>query len=141
MTTNPDGEAALWRRVLQLPRATWVICAGMFLNKLGNFLNIFLILYLTSKGYSIFLAGVALGAVGLGSFIGNGVGGSIADRIGRRAAIAISMFGTAGFTLLMPVSPAIGSTIALAIIIGFFAQLYRPAGGAILVDTVSPRSG
>jgi MFS family permease len=138
MPTTSSGELSLRHRLRALPRPAWIICGGMFLNKLGNFLNVFLVLYLTHEGYSAFLAGVALGAVGLGSFIGNAVGGSIADRVGRRAAIAVSMFGTAGFTLLVPVSPDVGTIIALAVVIGFFGQLYRPAGGATLVDAVEP---
>lgn len=135
---KPLTRPSLRRNLAALPRAAWVICIGIFINKLGNFLNIFLVLYLTHRGYSAFLAGAALGAVGLGSFFGNAVGGSAADRIGRRWAIVISMFATAGFTLLVPLAPDVYTIIALAVVIGFFSQLYRPAGGAILVDTVEP---
>jgi len=110
----------------------------MFVNKLGNFFNVFLILYLTNKGYSTFFAGVALGAAGVGSFAGNAVGGTIADRLGRRSVIAISMFGSALFMLLVPVCPTVYAMIGLAAVIGFFGQLFRPAGGAILIDTVPP---
>lgn len=132
------GETSLVRRLAELPRPAWVICTGMFINKLGNFFNVFLILYLTHKGYSTFFAGVALGAAGVGNFTGNAVGGTIADRIGRRTVIAVSMFGSAVFTVLVPVCPNVYCIIALAVVIGFFAQLFRPAGGAILVDTVPP---
>jgi MFS family permease len=48
------------------------------------------------------------------------------------------MFATAGFTLLVPLAPDLYAVIGLAVVIGFFSQLYRPAGGAILVDTVEP---
>lgn len=132
------GEASLIRRLAELPRPAWVICTGMFINKLGNFFNVFLILYLTNKGYSTFFAGVALGAAGLGNFAGNAVGGTIADRLNRKAVIALSMFGSAAFTLLVPVCPTVYAMIALAAVIGFFSQLFRPAGGAVLVDTVPP---
>ncbi|HEY5836770.1 MDR family MFS transporter [Streptomyces sp.] len=132
----PGDSTSLFRRILALPRPAWVICIGMFVNKFGNFLNVFLMLYLTAEGYSTFLAGLALGAIGLGSFFGNAVGGTLADKVGRRWAIVLSMFGTAGFTLIVPVLPDIYSTIAVCLVIGFFGQLYRPAGGAILVDTV-----
>lgn len=132
-----SGEVSLTRRIIGLPRSAWVICIGMFINKFGNFLSVFLILYLTAEGYSAFQAGIALGAIGLGSFFGNGVGGTVADRIGRRWAIVVSMFGTAGFTLLVPFVSGIYVIIGLALVIGFFSQLYRPAGGAVLVDTVS----
>lgn len=128
----------LRQRLAGLPRPVWVICTGMFLNKLGNFLNVFLVLYLTHRGYSAFLAGVALGAVGIGSFLGNGVGGTVADHVGRRATIVVSMFGSAVLILLVPVCSDIRLMISLAVAIGFFSQLYRPAGGAILVDVARP---
>jgi MFS family permease len=133
------GESTSWvRRIIGLPRPAWIICTGMFINKFGNFLSVFLVLYLTAKGYSTFLAGLALGAIGLGSFFGNAVGGAAADRLGRRWAIVVSMFGSGALTLLVPLTPNIYLVIALCTVIGFFAQLYRPAGGAILVDTVDP---
>jgi MFS family permease len=121
---------------MALPRAAWVICIGMFISKFGNFLSVFLMLYLTAQGHSTFLAGVALGTVGVGSFVGNAVGGTVADKIGRRWAIVVSMFGSAVFTLLVPITSDIYVMIGLCLVIGFFSQLYRPAGGAILVDTV-----
>ncbi|MEU1733069.1 MFS transporter [Streptosporangium sp. NPDC020145] len=130
---------SLTRRIMGLPREAWVICAGMFVNKFGAFLNVFLVLYLTHRGYSAFLAGLALGAVGFGGFLGNAVGGSIADLIGRRWTIVASMFGTAVFTLLVPLADTIGVIVALSLAVGFLAQLYRPAAGAILVDTVPAR--
>lgn len=131
-----QGPQSLLRRLAALPRPTWVICAGMFLNKFGNFLTVFLVLFLTAKGYSTFAAGVALGAVGAGSFLGNAVGGTVADRIGRRSAMVVSMFGSALFTVLVPFLSSISVIIPLCVVIGFFAQLYRPAAGATLVDTV-----
>jgi MFS family permease len=133
-----SGEPGLFGRLAALPQPAWIICTGMFVNKLGNFFNVFLILYLTDKGYSTFFAGIALAAAGVGGFLGNAVGGSIADRIGRRLVIGISMFGSALFTLLVPLCPNVSVMIALAVAIGFFGQLFRPAGSAILVDTVPP---
>ncbi|MEV4846380.1 MFS transporter [Micromonospora matsumotoense] len=137
-TAMPDHDTSMLRRLAGLPRPVWVICGGVFLNKLGNFLSVFLLLYLTHEGYSPFQAGVALGAIGLGSFFGNAVGGTVADRIGRRPAIVVSMIGAASFTLAVPLSPNIWTTVVLCVVIGFFARLFNPAAGAILVDSVQP---
>ena len=134
--TSAAKDASLVSKLAALPRPAWVICGGMFINKLGNFFNVFLILYLTHKGYSTFFAGLSLGAAGVGGFTGNAVGGTLADRVGRRTVIAISMFGSAAFMLLVPASPNAWTVITLAVVIGFFSQLFRPAGSAILVDTV-----
>ncbi|MFD3538842.1 MFS transporter [Streptomyces sp. NPDC058662] len=108
----------------------------MFLIKFGNFLNVFLVLFLVSRGYSAFEAGVALGVVGVGAFIGNAVGGTVADRFGRRTAIAVSMFGSSAATALVPLTDGLFTTTALVGVVGVFAQLYRPAAGALLVDLV-----
>jgi MFS family permease len=128
--------APLHQRLRRLPRSAWVIFAGMFLIKFGNFLNVFLVLFLVAQGYSAFQAGLAVAVVGLGTFVGNMVGGTVADRFGRRSAIAVSMFGSAAFTAAVPLTDDIVTTTALVGLVGVFAQLYRPAAGALLVDVV-----
>ncbi|MFK0049200.1 MFS transporter [Streptomyces sp. NPDC090741] len=130
------GEDPLRRRLQDLPRSAWVIFSGMFLIKFGNFLNVFLVLFLVAQGFSAFQAGVALGVVGVGAFIGNAVGGTVADRFGRRTAIAVSMFGSSAATALVPLTDGLFATTALVGLVGVFAQLYRPAAGALLVDVV-----
>ncbi|MEU7552880.1 MFS transporter [Streptomyces sp. NPDC044571] len=130
------GEDPLRRRLRDLPRSAWVIFSGMFLIKFGNFLNVFLVLFLVAQGFSAFQAGVALGFVGVGAFIGNAVGGTVADRFGRRTAIAVSMFGSSAATALVPLTDGLVATTALVGLVGVFAQLYRPAAGALLVDVV-----
>ncbi|WP_327284133.1 MDR family MFS transporter [Streptomyces sp. NBC_01205] len=130
------GEDPLRRRLQDLPRSAWVIFSGMFLIKFGNFLNVFLVLFLVAQGFSAFQAGVALGVVGVGAFIGNAVGGTVADRFGRRTAIAVSMFGSSAATALVPLTHGLIATTALVGLVGVFAQLYRPAAGALLVDVV-----
>ncbi|MFF5447376.1 MDR family MFS transporter [Streptomyces sp. NPDC012888] len=124
------------QRLRELPRSAWVIFAGMFLIKFGNFLNVFLVLFLVAQGFSAFEAGVALGVVGAGTFVGNALGGTVADRFGRRATIAVSMFGSSVFTALVPLTDGLFTTTALVGLVGVFAQLYRPAAGALLVDVV-----
>lgn len=123
-------------KIAELPRPAWVLFGGTFINRFGNFLSIFLVLYLTAKGYSVAIAGAALGAVGAGNLVGNVIGGSVADRFGRRGAIAVSMLGSGLSTILVPL---VGNIIILFIlvgIVGVFAQIYRPATGAILLDVV-----
>ncbi len=130
------GEDPLRRRLRDLPRSALVIFSGMFLIKFGNFLNVFLVLFLVSRGFSAFQAGAALGVVGVGAFVGNAVGGAVADRFGRRTAIAVSMFGSSAATALVPLTDGLFATTALVGLVGVFAQLYRPAAGALLVDVV-----
>lgn len=129
-------NAPLRARLRAMPGSAWVLFGGMFLNKFGNFLNVFLVLFLVQQGYSTAQAGAALAVTGLGAFAGNMVGGTVADRVGRRAAIVISMAGSAVATACVPFTHGLLATTALVGVVGVFAQLYRPAAGALLVDTV-----
>ena len=73
-----------------MPRSAWVLFAGAFVNRLGTFVLPFITLYLTSRGYSAPQAGLGLAAYGVGAIAAQGVGGLLADRLGRRNAIALS---------------------------------------------------
>jgi MFS family permease len=67
---------------------------------------LFLTLYLTQKGISPYYAGIALGAWGVGRIVGAFIGGTISDRIGYRATMALSMLTSAAFTSSRPTSGA-----------------------------------
>jgi len=131
-----DGRESLVQSLRAIPAPGWVLFAGTLVNKFGNYLQVFLVLYLTSRGYSAGVAGVALGLAGLGNFAGNAVGGAATDRFGRRRVIAVSMFGSAAFTALVPFVDGLPAILLLVGLAGFFAQLYRPAAAALLLDVV-----
>ena len=124
------------RKIAGLPRPAWILFGGTFINRFGNFLPVFLVLYLTAKGYSAAIAGAALGAVGAGNLAGNAIGGSVADRLGRRGTIALSMLGSGLSTILVPLVGNIVLLFILIGVVGVFAQIYQPASGAILLDVV-----
>lgn len=130
------GLPALAGKVKELPQPAWVLFSGTFINKLGNFLSIFLVLYLTATGHSVTVAGAALSIVGGGNLVGNFIGGSVADRLGRRWTIIVSMFGSGVFTLLVPFCHDIILLFVLVGVVGVFAQIFRPAAGAVLLDVV-----
>jgi len=52
----------LWSDLRALPTAAWMLFFGSFLNKFGAFVVPFLALYLTSTGYTLADAGLAIGA-------------------------------------------------------------------------------
>jgi MFS family permease len=64
----------------------------MFLNKFGSFVVPFLALYLTRLGYTLTDAGLAIGAYGVGNLVASLLGGHLADTIGRRKTILLSLF-------------------------------------------------
>ena len=122
-----------------MPRAAWILFAGTFINRFGTFVLPFLVLYLTRSGYSIAQAGIAVAAYGLGHLVSAIAGGHLADRIGRRNTIAVSMFGSA--LAMVALSQARGFPVILIVtaVTGVLAELYRPAGGALIADLIPPR--
>ena len=119
-----------------LPRAAWILFLGVFLNKFGSFVVPFLTLYLTRQGYSMADAGIAIGAYGAGHFLASGLGGHLADTIGRRKTIVLSMFSAAITMLLLSQARSLPAIILLTAFAGLAGELYRPASSALLADLV-----
>src|SRR5438105_9978875 len=121
-----------------LPPAAWILFGGTFINRFGTFVIPFLVLYLTRSGYSIAQAGIAVGAYGAGHVMASLLGGHLADRIGRRNTIALSMFASAAAMLALSQARAFGAILILTCLCGTAAELYRPASSALLVDLLGP---
>jgi MFS family permease len=95
-----------------------------------------LVLYLTRLGYSAGQAGLAVGSYGAGHFTASMLGGHLADRIGRRNTIALSMFASAAVMLALSQARTYGAILLLAWLAGTAAELYRPASHALIGDLV-----
>jgi MFS family permease len=121
-----------------LPAAAWILFFGMFLNKFGAFVVPFLALYLTRSGYTLADAGLAIGAYGVGNFVASLLGGHLADTIGRRKTILLSLFAGAGTMLLLSLAHSLSMIIGLAALAGLAGECYRPACSALLTDLVPP---
>jgi predicted MFS family arabinose efflux permease len=122
-----------------LPPAYWYLWGGTLLNRLGAFVVPFLTLYLTeTRGLALSKAALAVSLYGGGAFLANLAGGLLADRIGRRAtmtaALVLSAFTLTAFVFVR--SYALIATVTL--LLGFFAELYRPAAAAAIADLVAP---
>jgi MFS family permease len=120
-----------------MPPSAWILFGGTFINRFGNFVVPFLILYLTRIGYSITQAGLAVGAYGIGHLIASSAGGHLADRIGRRNTIVLSMFGSAAAMLALSQARGYAAIIVLTCITGSLSELYRPASYALVGDVVA----
>jgi MFS family permease len=131
-TTHPTLLASL----KALPRTAWILFLGTFINKFGTFVLPFLTLYLTRQGYSLGDAGVAIGAYGVGTLLASALGGHLADTIGRRKTIVLSMFSAAVTMLLLSQARGLPAIVALTAIAGLAGELYRPASSALLADLV-----
>jgi len=122
--------------IRSLPGPVWILCAGSFVNRFGSFVAVFLVLYLREKGYSIAEAGFVVSLYGAGNVAAAAVGGLVADRLGRRNAIAISMFSSAATLLALSQVDEIALIGALTVLAGLTGEMYRPASAALLADLV-----
>jgi MFS family permease len=137
-TTLEKSEPSLISSLRALPSAAWILFFGMFLNKFGSFVVPFLALYLTRLGYTLADAGLAIGAYGVGNLIASLLGGHLADTIGRRKTILLSLFSGAGAMLLLSQAHTLAMIIGLAALTGLASEFYRPACSALLTDLVPP---
>lgn len=120
----------------KLPRSLWILFAGIFVNRFGSFVTVFLILYMISRGYTLTQAGVAVSAYGIGSIAASAFGGYFADRLGRRNTIIFSMFSSAATMLLLSQASTLLLIILLVGLAGLTTELYRPAASALIADLV-----
>ncbi len=87
------------RRVLREQRAFFVALAGyiLFQNVAKSALTLFLPVYLTSQGSSLWYAGISLSVLQFFGVLGTLCAGNISDRIGRRNTLLVSSIATVVF--------------------------------------------
>jgi MFS family permease len=135
MTSSTEESTGIWATIREAPAPVKALLVGVFVNKLGWFLQVFLVLFLTtSKGFTDVQAGTALGIYGGGSVIGLIIGGSLSDKVGPRAAVMISMFGMAAFVLGIAYVPSYTAILIVVALAGAVGQFYRPASAALLTE-------
>jgi MFS family permease len=132
------GVTSLTQNLRTLPRAAWILFGGTFINRFGTFVMPFLAIYITRLGYSPTQAGFAVGAYGAGHIIASYAGGHLADRIGRRHTIALSMLGSSLAMVALSQARTLPALITLAFVVGLIGEFYRPAAAALLGDLVKP---
>jgi MFS family permease len=116
----------------------WILFAGTYINRFGTFVMPFLAIYMTREGYSPMQAGIAVSAYGAGHTVSSMIGGHLADRIGRRHTIALSMFLSAVAMIALSQVHTLPLLLALSFVTGAFAEMYRPAATALIGDLVAP---
>lgn len=137
---KPESEHAgileTWRGSSTAARA---LMAGIFVNRLGAFIQVFLVLFLTTRGFSAVQAGTALGLFTTGAVLGVIVGGALTDRFGPRRTIVLSMAGGAVLTLSILYLRDYYALLVVVAVVGLVGGLYRPAASSLLAE-LTPRS-
>jgi MFS family permease len=122
-----------------LPATFWTLLAGMLVNRLASFVATFLALYLVrERGLAADAAGRIVSLFGVGVLVAGPLGGTLADTIGRRATMLLSLglgalaVGTIGFLR----EPALLGLFAF--LAALTSEMYRPAMNAAIADLVAP---
>ncbi|MFJ8045838.1 MFS transporter [Kitasatospora sp. NPDC096147] len=120
-----------------VPKAVWLLSAGIFVNTVTAFTFVYLFLFLTTeRGIGVAGAGLIAGAGGIGSVAGNFTGGWFGDHFGhRRVLLASSAVSGAGL-IALPVLPAAGLLVVLPL--SMYASGAARAANATLVTAAVP---
>ena len=122
-----------------LPRAFWLVWVGTLINRTGQFVEPFLVLYLTSqRGFSPAHAGIALTCFGAGAAVSQILGGWLTDHVGRRPTLAAGMVVCAVSNLALGAARGFPLICLAALVAGIGSDLYRPASAALVADLVGP---
>ena len=120
-----------------LPSTYWFLWFGILINRLGSFVIPFLTLYLTSqRGIGVSQAALTVSLFGAGSFAAQFVGGELADRLGRRPVLLMSLFISPVAMIALGFARTLPLIAFFTLLLGFFTDLFRPALGAAVADLV-----
>jgi MFS family permease len=120
-----------------LPPTYWFLWLGILINRLGSFVIPFLTLYLTSqRGVSVSQAALTVSLFGAGSFASQLTGGELADRLGRRPVLLMSLFIAPVAMIALGFARSLALIALFTLVLGFFTDLYRPALSAAIADLV-----
>lgn len=120
-----------------VPRSYWFIWWGTLVNRLGGFVVPLLMIYLTEvRSMGVAEAGGVVSVFGAGHILASYLGGELADRLGRRITMLISLFGGAIAMLVLGFVRDITAIVVMVGLVGLFGELYRPAVLAFVSDVV-----
>jgi len=133
---QPNQPRTLRQNIREMPATAWFLTTGVFVNRFGSFVILFLVLYLTRMGFSASEAGTAAAAYGVGELLAGGIGGDMADRVGRRATIVSSMLVSSASLIVLSKLTTFGPIVGATFVVGLSSEMFRPAAVALTADTV-----
>ncbi|PZN11673.1 MAG: MFS transporter [Bacillota bacterium] len=135
--------AGRWRTVVpsHLPRPIWVLAAGQVVDSFGSGLVFPLTtLYVVHVlGRDLTWAGTVLSLHSLLATVMVGIGGRLADRLGRKPLLLTSLVSSGVVSFLIGLWPVATAYAVLMVLFGMTVSLYRPASQALVSDLAPGR--
>ena len=124
----------------EYPRAFWIYNLIVFIDRLGGFmLYPFFALYLTQKfDIGMSTVGILFAIFSISGMVGSALGGALADRMGRKVVIIVSLVLSSLSALGMGLAPTLGIFIAVVAIVGTLSSIGHPAHEAVVADLLPP---
>jgi MFS family permease len=113
-----------------------VVLIGIFINQVGAFVQLFLVLFLHARGFTIEQAGFALGCYSVGAIAGTFGGGALSDFLGPRWTIVLSMGAAGLFTYSLTIFHSLLAIYLAAALSGCMSRSSATASAALLFDLV-----
>jgi len=120
----------------EFPAKFWILVAASFIDRTGaTMIFPFFALYITQKfQVGMTEAGVLLGTFHLSGFIGNIIGGAIADRFGRKGMVLFGLVFSAISAISMGLVNELWVFYVLALVVGLLSDVAGPAWQAMIAD-------
>jgi FSR family fosmidomycin resistance protein-like MFS transporter len=135
LRSRDDGEQVPWRRAVGAMRGTMLLLAGLIVvrSMMTMSVTVFLPLFLTEEGTSVWLAGAALSIVEAAGIAGALAGGWVSDHVGRRAVLVFGHIAAPSALLLFLMADG-AVRIALLPFIGFTLLAVPPVFLALVQE-------
>jgi MFS family permease len=136
--SRTDASPGILRMVRETPISAHVVLLGVFINQVGAFVQLFLVLFLTARGFTVGQAGLALGCYSVGAIFGTFGGGALSDWLGPRTTIVASMGAAGLFTYSLTLLHDLPAIYVAAALSGAMARASATASSTLLFE-LAPR--
>lgn len=118
-----------------LSSAIYVLFIARVINRMGDFVHLFMTLYLTRiMGFDVKTVGFFIMVTAAAGILGSILGGKLSDHIGRKSVMVWSQFSSAAIVAVCGFLPSTMTIPILLIVSNFFKGAVRPASRSMLTD-------
>lgn len=124
-----------------LSKEAWMLSIVMLINRSGSMVLPFLGVYMTDHlDFSLKNTGIILSFYGIGSVIGNWIGGYFTDKFGEYWVQVLSLFLSAPLFLLIPLFQTIEGMALIILIQSCITECFRPANSVAITKYARPEN-